>query len=63
MKLIGHVIEATNCGDSIRVAIQAPIGKANWMPMEKQVFQIADTRPNSRAFHLGRKVEITITPK
>ena len=62
MKIEGHVIEAASNGDGITVAIQAKVGKADWKPIERQTFRIDDTAQNRKAFHIGRRVAITLKP-
>jgi hypothetical protein len=62
MKLIGEIIEVSTNGDSVCVVLQAKIGRASWKPIYKQTVVIDDNSTNRRAFHIGRKVTLEITP-
>lgn len=63
MKLVGNVISAEDHGDTLAVAIQGKEKSGpDWRPMVASIFKIANTKTNRKAFYVGRKVEVTISP-
>ncbi len=63
MKLRAEIIEVATNGDGITIVMQAKIGRAAWMPIERQILRVANTIQNRRAFYLGRIVTLEIKTK
>jgi len=61
MRTIGHITSAHDVGDKLRLRLQSDLGGYTTMAVHEVEIKATDT--NKRAFYLGRKVEITVTPK
>ena len=65
MKIEATVTEASDAGDTLRVVLQGqPIAAAEWQQYGFHYrFDVPCNTKTKRAFHVGRKVKITIKPK
>lgn len=64
MKIECEVIEVSTNGETLIVTLQGSTSNsASWRSMGRQVVAIPDTKSACRTFYLGRKVDITVTPK
>lgn len=62
MTLKGEITSLETTGDQIEVAVQASeVSAAFWRPTSRVQFQVADTKTNRRALHIGRAVTIKVT--
>jgi hypothetical protein len=61
MRIRGHVLEVKTTGDKLEVKLQGEaLADAAWRPMNVVTFQCADLPAHQKAFHVGRKLSITI---
>jgi hypothetical protein len=64
MKLTCEVIGIKSSGTLLSVRLQGSRpDSADWREMGVHEIQIDDTPRNCRAFHLGRRVSVTIEPR
>lgn len=64
VKIIGHVLAVHDRGDEIEVTAQgSAVRAADWQSMTSITFRIPANDTAKRTYHLGRKVEMEITPK
>lgn len=65
MKIKGHIYRVEDRGDSINVVAQGTAEKSpDWMQnMSSIEISMPNNKTNVKAFHLGRKIEITVRPK
>lgn len=64
MKLEAEVLSVETIGDKLAVRTQADeTATADWRPMVKIDFQVADTPRNRKTMHVGRRLAIKIEPR
>lgn len=67
MKIVGEVVACETDGAlvgailTLRIAARES-GAGEWYHAEPQTLRVRDTVKNRRAFHVGRRVEITVRP-
>jgi hypothetical protein len=63
MKIRAEVIEVGTVGEHLIVTL---IGKgrkdAYWRSLARYTIQLPDTKPNRKAFYIGRVVKMDVTP-
>lgn len=63
MKLLCHVLEASDNGDKLKLRLQGKgVNEAEWIGMTIQEMSIPMTDRNRRTFYVGRRVTIDIKP-
>lgn len=63
MKIKAEVIEVSTNGETLAVTLQGGGRKdASWRRLGRHTLQVADTKPNRKAFHVGRIVKMEIEP-
>lgn len=64
MKIRGHVLEAANCGDYLRVKLRGKaIASADWQPFLMLELSMPIDDRTRAAYHVGREVTVEVTPK
>lgn len=63
MKTVLEITAAENCGDSIRLTAQGKVQRAGWAPNISMTLHVAQTEANAKAFHVGRNISVSISPK
>lgn len=64
MKIVGTVRSVSSSGDYLNVIVAGKEpNAADWRLDGESSFQVVKTARNAAAFHVGRKVELTIKPK
>jgi hypothetical protein len=61
MKITAEILSVDSNGDSLSVKVQGKEARAaEWRPYLAFTLQIPDNVKNRKAFHLGRKVRVTV---
>lgn len=64
MKINCEVIAVETLGESLRVTLQGkPPKSADWRNLERQTIILPTTKSAERAFHIGRRFTLTLSPK
>lgn len=64
MKIEAEVLAVESNGDVLFISTQGKTtDSAGWRALERHTFKVPMTIRNSRAFYVGRKLEIEIRPK
>lgn len=64
MKIIGHIIEVSDDGDTITAKMQGQAVRwAEWRDWLTVSFKMPTSATNQKTYHLGRHVEITVKPR
>ena len=61
MRIKAEVLAAETTGDTLKIKVQGKeMRAACWRPMLGFVLELPDKPKHRRAFHIGRKVRITV---
>jgi len=64
MKIEGHVTEASDAGDKMRIIGQGrAVNDAEWRPHLAMMIEIPMTDRNRKAFYIGRKFTVSLKPE
>ncbi|MEH2517531.1 hypothetical protein V1279_003104 [Bradyrhizobium sp. AZCC 1610] len=64
MKIEGHLLEASDMGDKLRITGQGKaISDADWRPMLSMVIEVPMTDRNRKAFYVGRHFTMDLKPE
>ncbi len=64
MKIKCTVTKVSNSGDTVSVVLRGNQSKdAGWRPRYEQAIEVSCSEKIKKAFYLGRKVDVIVTPR
>jgi hypothetical protein len=63
LKIEGHVTEASDAGDKLRIVGQGrAVASAEWQPWLSITIDVPMNERNKKAFHIGRQLDLRVRP-